>query len=44
MNEPLSPIPGRLTSAAVGGHVAGADMIFDDRLQKTQAEINEELY
>ena len=41
-NETMIPIPGRLHSTATGGHVAGADEVFDDRLQKNQQAINEE--
>lgn len=37
------PIPGRLKNVAVGGHVAGVEDIVDDSLNKTQAEINEEV-
>ena len=39
-NEHLIPIPGRLHSVAMEGHVAGADEIMDDDLQLTQAQIN----
>lgn len=35
-------IPGRLKNAAVGGHVAGTEDIYDDGLSKTQQEINVE--
>lgn len=39
-SEQLIPIPGRLHSLAPEGHVAGADEIYDDDLQKSQSEIN----
>lgn len=39
-NENLIPVPGRLHSVASEGHVAGADEIYDDTLQKLQSEIN----
>ena len=39
-NEQLIPIPGRLHSLAPEGHVAGADEIYDDDLQKSQSDIN----
>lgn len=42
-NENLIPIPGRLHSVASEGHVSGADEIYDDTLQKTQATINQEV-
>ena len=42
-NENLIPIPGRLHSVAVEGHVSGADEIFDDSLNKDQATINQEV-
>lgn len=42
-NENLIPIPGRLHSVATEGHVAGADEIYDDSLQKTQDVINAEI-
>ena len=42
-NENLIPIPGRLHSVATEGHVAGADEIFDDSLNKDQATINQEV-
>lgn len=42
-NENLIPIPGRLHSVATEGHVAGANEIYDDTLQKNQATINSEL-
>ena len=42
-NENLIPIPGRLHSVATEGHVAGADEIFDDSLNKNQATINQEV-
>ena len=42
-NENLIPIPGRLHSVATEGHVAGADEIYDDSLQKDQATINQEV-
>ena len=42
-NENLIPIPGRLHSVATEGHVAGADEIYDDTLQKDQATINSEV-
>lgn len=42
-NENLIPIPGRLHSVATEGHVAGADEIYDDSLQKDQANINQEV-
>lgn len=41
MSETIVYIPGRIKSAAKGGHVAGAEDIIDDDLQMTQAEINE---
>ena len=31
MSEHISPIPSRIYNAAVGGHVAGADQIIDDK-------------
>lgn len=31
MNEHMMPIPSRIYNAAVGGHVAGADQIIDDK-------------
>ena len=42
-NENLIPIPGRLHSVATEGHVAGANEIYDDSLQKDQATINQEV-
>lgn len=42
-NETLIPVPGRLHSIAVEGHVAGADEIYDDSLEKTQSTINSEV-
>ena len=39
-SEQLIPIPGRLHSLAPEGHVAGADEIYDDDLQKSQSEVN----
>ena len=39
-NEQLIPVPGRLHSLASEGHVAGADEIYDDDLQKLQSTIN----
>ncbi len=42
-NETLIPIPGRLHSVATEGHVAGADEIYDDTLQKPQSIINQEI-
>ena len=39
-SEQLIPIPGRLHSLAPEGHVAGADEIYDDDLQKSQSDIN----
>lgn len=41
-NETLIPVGGRLHSVAVEGHVAGADEIYDDDLQKLQSTINAE--
>ena len=42
MAEKITYIPGRLKSSVVGGHVAGTEDIIDDRLEKTQSELNEE--
>ena len=42
-NENLIPIPGRLHSVATEGHVAGADEIIDDNLNKDQQTINAEV-
>ena len=44
MSEHMSPIPSRVYNAAVGGHVAGADQIIDENLNKEQSTINNELY
>ena len=41
-NEHIINVPGRIRNSAVDGHVAGAEDIFDDTLEKTQAEINSE--
>jgi len=38
----LVPIPGELHSTATGNRVAGADEIYDYRLQKNQEDINKE--
>ena len=43
MTETISYIPSRIKNAAVGGHVAGAEDIYDDEQNKTQAAINAEL-
>ena len=42
-NENLIPIPGRLHSVAIEGHIAGADEIYDDLKGKTQDVINDEV-
>ena len=42
-NENLIPIPGRLHSVAIEGHIAGADEIYDDLKRKTQDVINDEV-
>lgn len=42
MTEKTIPIPARLRSSVVDGHVAGTEDIIDDRLGKTQSEVNEE--
>ena len=44
MSEYKIPIPSRIYNAAVGGHVAGADQIIDDKINKEQSTINNELY
>lgn len=41
MNEQIINIPGRLKSAIVGGHVTGTEDIIDDKLNITQADIND---
>ena len=43
MEEKKSFIPCRLKNAAVGGHVAGTEDIYDDELTKTQKQINTEV-
>ena len=43
MIEHKEPIPSRIYNAAVGGHVAGAEDIFDDAMNKDQSTINNEL-
>lgn len=43
MTEQISYIPARLKNAAVNGHVAGAEDIIDDVLNRTQNDINEEV-
>lgn len=43
MSEVLIPIPGRLHSVATEGHVAGADEIYDDDLNKLQSTINSDV-
>lgn len=43
MTEKVSYIPSRLKNAAVGGHVAGVDDIYDDTMGKTQQEINNDV-
>lgn len=43
ITETLIPMPGRLHTLAVNGHLAGADEIYDDTLSKTQATINSEV-
>jgi hypothetical protein len=35
MSEKIIPIPARLKNVSRGGHVAGAEDIIDDSLQKT---------
>lgn len=40
MNEHMSPIPSRIYNAAVGGHVAGADQIIDDKTGFTLDKIS----
>ena len=40
-NENLIPIPGRLHSVAIEGHIAGADEIFDDSKGENQETIND---
>lgn len=42
MSEHKEPIPSRIYNAAVGGHVAGAEDIFDDAMNKNQSTINQE--
>ncbi|GEM_PF-2585919 len=42
-NEVKTPIPTRIYNAAEGGHVAGADDIYDDDLQKKQSDFNSEV-
>lgn len=42
MSEHKEPIPSRIYNAAVGGHVAGAEDIFDDAMNKDQHTINSE--
>lgn len=44
MEEKKSFIPCRLKNAAVGGHVAGTEDIYDDILGRTQNEINSDTY
>ena len=44
MTENIVKIPARIKNAAIGGHVAGTEDIVDDVLEKTQAEINSDLY
>lgn len=39
-NEITNPIPARLKNVAIGGHVAGAEDIYDDELMMSQADIN----
>lgn len=43
MGEHKEPIPSRIYNAAVGGHVAGAEDIFDDAMNKDQHTINAEI-
>lgn len=40
MTEIKTPIPSRIYNAAIDGHVAGAEDIFDDDLNLNQAQIN----
>ena len=42
MSEIIIPIPARLKNVAKGGHVAGAEDIIDDALNKEQSVINQE--
>lgn len=42
-NEVKTPIPARIYNAAVGGHVAGTEDIYDDTKGKTQKQINTEV-
>lgn len=44
MAEKYQPIPHRLKNVAIGGHVAGAIDIYDDKLFKNQQDINENTY
>lgn len=40
MTEVISPIPARIKNMAIGGHVAGADDIYDEVLMENQEIIN----
>lgn len=40
MTEQISPIPARVKNVAIGGHVAGADDIYDEILMENQEVIN----
>lgn len=43
MTEQINKIPARLKNMAKNGHVAGADDIIDDVLDKTQDQVNQDL-
>lgn len=43
MAEKISYIPTRLKNTVKGGHVAGAEDIIDDALNRKQSEINQEV-
>ena len=43
MTEMTNPIPARIRNAALNGHVAGTEDIYDDVKEKTQQEINEDM-
>lgn len=43
MSEVVQLIPSRIKNAAVGGHIAGVEDIYDDSTSKTQATINQDI-
>lgn len=43
MDKKYIAVPGRLESVATDGQIAGANQVFDDNLEKNQAEINADI-